>query len=89
MENFRPDKKLKRKRTYKRWRRIRNILENWIREERNKIEAGLKSKGMPVRFGKRRKYPTPEHIEETSKKPEIVLKWYQKLWNWIKNLFNI
>ena len=58
MGNFRPDKKLKRKRARKKWRKNRNILENWWKEERNRRKAGLPRRAPPVRFAKKRKYPT-------------------------------
>ena len=83
---FRPDKKLKRKHSRKRWQKTRNILTNWIGRQRNRIESGLSHKGPPVQFAKRRKYPGKDLSEimqeakEKATKYKASLKWYQKLW---------
>jgi len=82
MGNFRPDKKLKRKKAWKRWRKTRNILENWVKEESNRVKLGLPPRKPPVRFSKRRKYPIKE-LPKASKKPKSMLKWYQKLGVWL------
>jgi len=79
MRNFRPDKKLKRKKAHKKWQKTRNILEQWLREERNRIKQSLPPRKSPVRFSKRRKYP----IKELPKRPKSMLKWYQKLGVWL------
>lgn len=97
---FRPDKKLKRKRAWKRWRKTRNTLENWLKEEGNR---GLPHRNPPVEFAQRKKYPrkglSPSQINKlmketqekaTKQKQEAVvkLKWYKKLWltilKWLK-----
>jgi len=57
MKNFRPDKKLERKRAWKWWRKTRNTLKDWLREESNRAEAGLPHRNPPVEFAQRRKYP--------------------------------
>lgn len=70
MGNFRPDKKLKRKQAHKRWKKTRNTLENWLKEERNRKKAGLPSRKPPVRPARRRKYPPTEMQIKLAKKIE-------------------
>lgn len=104
MKNFRADKKLKRKRAWKRWRKTKNILDNWIKEERNRVKAGLPHRKPPVAYSVPKKHTTKEQriayeikkkkVGEAlkawkEKKPVVKLKWYQTLWLKILNLLKI
>lgn len=53
MGNFRPDKKIKRKKNYKDWRKKNNILKNW--QGQHKREGLGKAGGLPIRFPKKKK----------------------------------
>jgi len=50
MKNFRPDKKIKRKKNYKDFKKKNNILVGWSREQDNRKYDGKKLRGMPVEF---------------------------------------
>ena len=56
MKNFKPDKKLRRKRQYKDYKKKNNILTQWQREQENRRDAGLPLRRMPVEFPERKKY---------------------------------
>ncbi len=86
-KNFRPDKKLKRKKAWKQYKKIRNILKFWRRSVANGKQS---KKNPPVRFSQplRMKKLLKRIAKKLlkDKKNVVKLKWYQKLWKKIKTL---
>lgn len=78
MKNFRPDKKLKRKNAWKRYRKTKNILDDWVRQLRNENRT---SNYPPVSFPKKLKYH--RHLVPKVIKLELKKK-KQKIWKKIK-----
>lgn len=55
MKNFRSDKKTKRKKQWTDYKKKRNILRRWQKEQANRKREGLPLKRMPVDFPKSKK----------------------------------
>ena len=98
MENFRSDKKLRRKQAWKRYEKTRNILNAWAKGARNSKWSG---KRPSVQFPKSKKWPSrvepisggvnPIRMPQSSQGPKnvIKLKWYQRLWKIIQKLLKL
>jgi hypothetical protein len=100
--NYRPDKKLKRKKAYRDWKKTRDTIMNYLREKRNRHLLGLPEKGRSRFFALGRKYhkPLPSIVhkqldlmrkleKEVKSSWKLRMKWRLK-WVWFmitKNLW--
>lgn len=56
MKNYRSDKKLKRKKQWKKYDKIKKILKDWRARQLNRQMVGLPGEKPPVFFTDRKKY---------------------------------
>lgn len=86
--NSRTNKTLKRKKAYKDWRKKKNIIENYLKQQKNRADIGLPPKRSPVWFIKARKYlsKAEEKIlkKETLQEKERVVEKFEKMGWWRK-----